>query len=263
MDSSLIIFTKVPIPGLVKTRLTQNTCLTERDSAQIAEAMLKDTLSLASKTNADIIQIGYFPEENMDHLNNIIEDVRKDGNLRKPLDLILQKGYNFDQRFGSIVEKSFRKGIKYLVILGADLPFLDPQIINKALEILSEKTDENPIIIGPSSGGGIYLLGITFHFNPGWLLENDLFGGGLELSNFSSFSKDNQFPLISLPPYGDIDIEEDLVSLISYIELLNNSEKSFGFYFPNYTAKIIKDLRLSIIADHYQTRRRKIAKKDD
>jgi glycosyltransferase A (GT-A) superfamily protein (DUF2064 family) len=261
MDSSLIIFTKVPISGLVKTRLTQNTCITESDSARIAEAMLKDTLALASKTNVDIIQIGYFPEEKLDHLNELIDNVRKEGDLNKPIDLILQHGSNFDQRFGSVVENSIRKNINYLVILGADLPFLDPKIINKAMEILHEKIDEKPIIIGPSSGGGIYLLGITRHFNPSWFSEYSLLSGGLELSNFSSFSKDNQLPLISLPPYGDIDIEEDLVSLISFIEVLKNSEKTIGFYFPNYTAKVIKELRLYIIEEQNQTRRRKITKR--
>jgi glycosyltransferase A (GT-A) superfamily protein (DUF2064 family) len=261
MKSSLIIFTKVPIPGLVKTRLTQNTCLTELDSAKIAEAMLKDTISLASKTNFNIIQIGYFPEEGSDYLNEIIEEVRKDGRVDKPIELILQNGSNFDQRFGSIVENSFRENINYLVILGSDSPFLDPQVINKALEILDEKVDEKPIIIGPSSGGGIYLLGITHHFNPNWFSEYNLFSRGLELSRFSIFSKDNQLPLISFPPYGDIDVEEDLVSLITYIELLNYSEKNIGFHFPYYTANIIKDLRLYIIDDQNQTRRRKIAKK--
>ena len=57
MDSAVVIFTKIPIPGLVKTRLTRDTCLSELDSARLAEAMLKDTISLASMTLTDRIQI--------------------------------------------------------------------------------------------------------------------------------------------------------------------------------------------------------------
>ena len=133
MDSAVVIFTKVPIPGLVKTRLTQNTCLTELDSAKIAEAMLKDTISLASKTDAIKIQIGYFPEDNLRKLNEILDCVRSEGYLNKPIDLILQYGSNFDQRFGSVVKESFKKNITCMVVLGADLPFLVPEIINKAL----------------------------------------------------------------------------------------------------------------------------------
>jgi len=263
MDSAIVIFTKIPNPGSVKTRLTHNTCLTELDSAKIAEAMLKDTISLASKTDADIIQIGYFPEENLNKLTEIIDCVRTEGYLNKPLDLILQYGSDFDQRFGSVVKESFRKNVTFIIVLGADLPFLDFKIINKTLEYLAKKIDEKPVIIGPSSGAGIYLVGITKYFNPNWFSDYQLFSEGLELSKFSSFCRDNKFPLISLPPYGDIDIEEDLVSLISYINVLKNSEKTFGFYFPYYTAKIIEELELYIIEEQNQTRRRKIAKKND
>lgn len=263
MDSALIIFTKVPIPGLVKTRLTQNTCLTELDSAKIAEAMLKDTISLASKTNADRIQIGYFPYEKLSKLNEIIDNVRSEGYLNKPIELILQYGLNFDQRFGSVVKESFNKSMTFIVVLGADLPYLDPKIINIALENLAKKIDEKPIIIGPSSDGGIYLVGITKYFNPNWFSDYQLFRDGSVLSKFATFSRDNKFPLISLPPYGDIDIEEDLVSLISYIKILKNSEKTSGFYYPHYTSKIIEELELYIIEENNQTRRRKIAKLSD
>ena len=150
-----------------------------------------------------------------------------------------------------------------MVVLGADLPFLDPEIINKALENLTNNIDKKPIIIGPSSGGGIYLVGITKDFNPSWFSDYQLFRGGLELSKLATFSRDNKFFLISLPPYGDIDIEEDLVSLVSYIKILKNSEETIGFYFPYYTAKIIEELELYIIEEQDQTRKRKIAKKND
>jgi len=263
MKSTIVIFTKVPIPGLVKTRLTQNTCLTELDSAKIAEAMLKDTISIASKTNADIIQVGYFPDEKAGKLHEIADCVRTDGYLSKPIDFIPQKGSNFDQRFGSVVKESFEKKIALLVVLGADLPFLDPKIINTALEYLVKKANEKPIIIGPSTGGGMYLIGLTKDFNPSWFSDYHLFSGGLELSEFANFCRDNKFLLISLPPYGDIDIEEDLVTLISYIRVLKNSKKTIGFYFPHYTAKIIEDLNLLIVEEQDQTRRRKIAKKND
>ena len=260
MDSVVVIFTKVPLPGLVKTRLTQNRYITELDAAKLAKAMLKDTISLVSKTNADKIQIGYFPEKNLSNFQEIIDTVRAEGYLNKSLELICQSGSNFDQRFGSVVKESFNGNTKFTVVLGADLPFLDPKVINKALEILVKKYDEKPIIIGPSSGGGIYLVGITKYFNPSWFSDYQLFSGGLELSKFSSFCMDNKFPLITFPPYGDIDIEEDLVSLISYIYILKNSKKSIGFHFPYFTDKIIEELELYIIEDQDHTRRRKIAK---
>jgi len=263
MNSAVVIFAKIPIPGLVKTRLTRETCLSELDSAKLAEAMLKDTISLASMTIADRIQIGYFPKDNVTDLYDIINALRIDGHLNQPIDLIPQYGSNFNQRFGSIVKESFKRNNEFIVILGADLPFLDPKVINKALIYLTEKFDEKPVIIGPSSGGGIYLVGITNSFNFNWFSDYNLFRDGPELSKFARFCKDNEFPLISLPPYGDIDIEEDLVSLISYIDILKNSEMTEGFYYPYYTAKILEDLKLYVVKQLDQTRQRKIAKKSN
>jgi len=261
MESAVVIFTKIPIPGLVKTRLTRETCLSELDTARLAEAMLKDTITLASMTVADRIQIGYYPQENMNDLNEIINTLRKEGHLNQPIDLILQDGSDFNQRFGSIVKESFKRNYDYIVILGSDLPFLDPKVINRALICLSENFHENPVIIGPSSGGGIYLFGITNSFNFSWFTDYNLFRDGSELSKFAKFCKDNEFPLIALPPYGDIDIEEDLVSLLSYIDMLKNSETTIGFYYPNYTAKVLEELELHIVQKLDQTRQRKIAKK--
>ncbi|MFX0077243.1 MAG: DUF2064 domain-containing protein [Candidatus Hermodarchaeota archaeon] len=260
MSSAVVIFTKIPIPGLVKTRLTQDTCLSELDAAKLAEAMLKDTISLASMTKADGIQIGYFPQESVDELNEIINSLRIEARLNLSIDLILQSGSDFNQRFGSIVKESFRKDYKSIVMLGADLPYLDPKVIDKALLYLTEKFDQKPVIIGPSTGGGIYLVGITSAFNFNWFSDYNLFRDGSELSKFAKFCNDNKFPLISLPPYGDIDIEEDLVSLISYIDILENSEITDGFYFPYYTAKILEDLKLRVLKQNDQTRQRKIAK---
>lgn len=263
MKSAVIIFTKVPIPGLVKTRLTHNTCLTQLDSAKIAEAMLKDTITIASKTNSDIIQLGYYPEEHIAKLHEIVNYVRREGDLTKPLDFILQNGSNFDQRFGSVVQEAFQKEIEILVILGSDLPFLPPDIIDLALESLEKYMNEKPIIIGPSSGGGIYLIGLTNDFIPSWFSDYQLFSSGLELSKFTNFCKQNNFLIRSLPPYGDIDIEEDLVTLISFIDLLKDSEKPIGFYYPYYTAKIIEQLHLTVVEEKNQTRRRRISKKDE
>ncbi|MFX1274740.1 MAG: DUF2064 domain-containing protein [Promethearchaeota archaeon] len=261
MKSAIIIFSKVPIPGLVKTRLVQDTCLTESEGALIAKAMLKDTIILASETKADRIQIGFFPEECYDIMSSIVNTIRVEGNFDKKVELYHQNGLNFDQRFASVVKQSLDTNVDYLVVLGADLPFLDPQIINRALDDLVANIDNKPLIIGPSNGGGIYLVGITKSFNPNWFVEHQLFNNGIELSQFTLFCKKNEFKLIVLPPYGDIDIEEDLVTLISYINVLSIAKETDGFHFPYYTAKIIDKLGIYIVEEQDQTRKRKIAKK--
>ncbi len=261
METAVIIFSKAPIPGLVKTRLTEDTCLNENDTAIIAEAMLKDTIKLASESSAKKIIIGFYPEEGLKILEEVVEEVRSDGFLDKRVLYFLQHGSNFDERFGFVINEAFEKGIDILAVLGADLPFMDPNIIKTTFEYLTTKIYEYPIVLGPSSGGGIYLVGVSKDFNPGWFTEHQLFRGGVELSRFVLFCKEFKFKLLLLPPYGDVDIEEDLVSLITYIDALSVSKNSVGFHFPYYTAKILEDLGLYIVEEQNQTRRRKIAKK--
>jgi glycosyltransferase A (GT-A) superfamily protein (DUF2064 family) len=261
METAIIIFSKAPIPGLVKTRLTEDTCLNEKDTAIIAEAMLKDTIKLASESSANKIIIGFYPEEGLKKFEEVVEKVRSDGFLDKNVLYFLQHGSNFDERFGFVINEAFENGIDILIVLGADLPFMDPNVIKTTFEYLTTKIYEKPIVLGPSSGGGIYLVGVSKDFNPEWFTEHQLFRGGVELSQFVLFCKEFKFKLLLLPPYGDVDIEEDLVSLITYIDALSVSKNSVGFHFPYYTAKILEDLGLYIVEEQNQTRRRKIAKK--
>ena len=255
----VLIFTKVPLLGLVKTRLTQGTCLNDNDVVLIARAMLKDTIVLASKSNSDRIDFGYIPKKDLPLLKNIIAEVEKDGYLSKLIEFHLQYGKNFDERFGSVVRSARDAGAESIVVLGADLPYLDPYVLNKAFEYLS--SDKKNLILGSSSGGGIYLVGLNHEFDWNWFARYQLFRGGIELSHFAHFCRDKDIPLIILPPFGDVDVEEDLVSLIAYIDALSVSKNYEGYHFPNYTADIIKELGLNIVEVEDQTRYRKIAKK--
>lgn len=261
MKSLISIFTKAPIPGLVKTRLARNTCLSENNTAQLARAMLKDTISLSSKTSARSIQIGLYPAENHDMIMDIVDSIRADGKLDKEIEYFHQVGTTFDQRFASVVKASFEGNVDCTVVLGADLPYLDPCVINKVFEDISSNIHDKVIMIGPSYGGGIYLVGITKVFDPEWFEKYQLFTHGIELNKFASLCKEKQFKVYMLPPYGDIDVEEDLVSLISYINILTSAKNTVGFYFPYYTAEIIERLGLFIVEEKGQTRKRTIARK--
>ncbi|TFG15180.1 MAG: DUF2064 domain-containing protein [Promethearchaeota archaeon] len=261
MLNIVLIFSKVPVPGLVKTRLAQNTVLSEKDTALIAEAMLKDTISLSAESKADQIYLGYFPQTQKPNLEKIVKTLQNEKNLDKSVEYILQKGSNFDERFGSAVNSAFLKGATNIIVLGADLPYMDPLILNKAFEYLSSGDNKRKVVIGPANGGGIYLVGINEEFNHKWFTDYHLFRGGVELSQFSLLCKNKNLDLILLPAFGDVDLEEDLVSLMAYIEALLVSKTYEGFYFPSYSAKIIDKLGLYIHEIENDTRNRRIRKK--
>lgn len=256
----VLIFTKVPIPGFVKTRLVSGTCLSDKDGALIAEAMLKDTIVLACESDADRVELGFIPEDNISKLEKIVESVQKVGHITKSISYHVQEGSNFDEKFSSVVKKSFRNNADFLVVLGADLPYLDLNIINDAFNQLSETKKTERVVIGPAGGGGIYLVGMTRKFDGNRFIEHNLFRGGVEISQFIKLCNSENIELILLPPFIDIDLEEDLVSLISFIKALEVAKTHKYLHFPKYTSEILRELGIFIKETPGETRRRKIGK---
>jgi len=258
---ALIIFVKVPILGLVKTRLSQTTCLNDVDVTLLAEAMFKDTLVAASASNADVIEIGFFPKTEFPRIKKIVDLVRTDENLVTPINFSVQTGINFDERFSSIVSNSFERKNETIVILGADLPYIDISTINTAFQFLIAEQNKKRVVIGPAGGGGVYLVGITDKFSPEWFVEYEIFRGGVEISQFVKLCEKEKVELDMLHPLTDIDIEEDLVSLLAFIGTKDVVKHYSKFHFPKYTARVVKTLGLYIKEIPGETRLRKIGKR--
>jgi uncharacterized protein len=256
----VIIFSKVPVAGIVKTRLIQDSILDAEDAALLAKAMLKDTLVLSAESNASEIVIGLTPADERDSMEQIIKEVVKERDLERPITFLTQSGTNFDERFGSVVSAALAMGSENLVILGADLPYLPPDLINRAFSFLMEDRSNNSIVLGPAGDGGIYLVGITRHFDPEYFSKNQLFSGGVEISQFIKFCKNEGRVLKLLPAFTDVDIEGDLVSLLLYIDAMKIAKKFEGFYFPSYTADAITKLKLIVLEHRGETRHRRIGR---
>ncbi len=260
IDSIIIIFTKVPSPGFVKTRLTLSKNITKVDAANLAEAMLKDTIALASESDTESIGIGFTPDDHRIKLEELINSIKNQKLKSKNLFYFSQSGSNFDQRFESVVKQAMEKGFKNIIVLGADLPYLDPKLINYSLNVLSTNSNDIIILIGPASGGGIYLVGLKNNFNPSWFTRYNLFRGGVEISQFVKMCERENLKLRLLPPRIDIDLEEDLVTLIAFIEALEAAENLTYYHYPEFTVEVIRNLGFKIKEIPGETRRRKIFK---
>lgn len=255
----VLIFTKVPVPGQVKRDLTEDTCLTQYETSEIARAMLKDTILLASKTDAVRIDIAYTPLEDKAILEDLVETVRNEQGIEKPIVIYPQTGSDLEGYLSSAVLSSIKKGAELIVGLRDDLPYLHPQIINKCFNILSENLEKTRVILGPSRMGEVYLMGFTKNFDPDWFMKYKLFTGGIEIPQIIKFCRKMNLDLFTLSLLQDIDNEHDLISLIMYIEAINASLNTMRFFYPKYTANILERLKISVIEDK-MTKERKIGK---
>lgn len=91
--------------------------------------------------------------------HDILEKVKKTGLPYFLYDEQLQIGADFGARFTAAIQSVFAKGFDNIITVGNDTPGLTAQTISESYKNLQlGKT-----IIGPSSDGGVYLLG--FHRN--------------------------------------------------------------------------------------------------
>src|SRR3972149_380085 len=88
--NKLLIFTKSPIKGKVKTRLKKDTPLTDDDILKLYTAFLKDTIVAASLSKAQKIYIAYYPEDSRGVMYDIV--------FQSSIELFPQSGSDFDDR---------------------------------------------------------------------------------------------------------------------------------------------------------------------
>lgn len=143
----LIIFTRYPEAGKVKTRLTP--ALGKAGAAALHGEMVEQTIGQARFFEGEI-------------------EVRFTGGsyqlmnkwLGKGLLFREQQGASLGERLSNALVEAFAEGKKKVVIIGTDCPGLTVDHINTAFR----KLDRSDLVIGPAMDGGYYLIGLVKHY---------------------------------------------------------------------------------------------------
>lgn len=142
-EALLIIFTRNPEPGKVKTRIAKD--VGEITAFKIYNFLLEHTVSVTR--NLAVSKEVYYSETIAE--NDIWE---KEIFTKK-----LQQGEGLGKRMKNAFEEGFRNGYKNIIIIGSDLYDLQREDLEKAFQLLQEKD----AVIGPATDGGYYLLGMN------------------------------------------------------------------------------------------------------
>ncbi|RFN58829.1 DUF2064 domain-containing protein [Marixanthomonas ophiurae] len=79
-----------------------------------------------------------------------------------------QIGNSFGERYVNAIQSVFDKGYENIITLGNDTPHLQTRHISKT----AEKLQHNPIVLGPSTDGGYYMMGLRkSHFDASLFLK--------------------------------------------------------------------------------------------
>jgi rSAM/selenodomain-associated transferase 1 len=189
-DSVLIIFTKNPEKGKVKTRLAAT--IGHQEALQVYQKLLKITKSVTDQLDVSR-QIWYsrFIDD---------DDIWEDGNYKK----YLQKGENLGLRMQHAFNKAFGDGYQKAVIIGSDCSAINAALIRQSFKAL----DNQQAVIGPASDGGYYLLGAT-SFYPSLFKGKAWSTSSVFKETIRQFEEMN-LSYRQLPVLNDIDTEADL-----------------------------------------------------
>ena len=130
---TILLFTKVPKPGFVKTRVIHPE-ITPEFQYHLHIAMLKDTLISLSRVNTDFnLQIHFHPKNDKKEFQKLILSGLTDAGdeFLDSLLLVPQEGNSNKERFSNAFKQAFEINPNNpALIIGSDTPQLQPSLID-------------------------------------------------------------------------------------------------------------------------------------
>jgi rSAM/selenodomain-associated transferase 1 len=147
MTEALLLFVKNPRPGRVKTRLGRT--LGDAEALRIYLLLLARTRQTALQTPADrLLFYSDFIDEQDDWDPAFFQK-------------FLQSGPDLGERMYRAFETALQSHDACLLI-GSDCPGITPELLRQAFDRLQQ----NDLILGPSTDGGYYLIGLHRPIRP-------------------------------------------------------------------------------------------------
>ena len=184
----LIIFTRNPVLGKVKTRLAKT--VGDKTALDIYTFLLKKTKEITLDSPCD--KVVYYSEK------IIKNDIWNCNSFRKEVQFGKDLGAKMKNSFYDAFENNYRK----VVLIGSDIYDLESYHINEAFK----KLETNDVVMGPALDGGYYLIGLK-KMHPK-IFDNKKWGS-------STVRKDTlknleKVDVHLLPILNDVDVIEDI-----------------------------------------------------
>ncbi|MBT8439965.1 MAG: TIGR04282 family arsenosugar biosynthesis glycosyltransferase [Gammaproteobacteria bacterium] len=145
-DCTILIFSKAPVAGQVKTRLIPH--ISARQAAILHETLTRDRLKICASSNLCDVQLWCSP----DTCHPFFVDCKQYYEIQ----LHTQSGRDLGDRMSNALKASLSQYRK-TIIIGTDAPALDMATIEMAVEQL----DSNDVVLVPAEDGGYVLIGVS------------------------------------------------------------------------------------------------------
>ncbi|SFC83775.1 DUF2064 domain-containing protein [Algibacter pectinivorans] len=134
-----------------------------------------------------------------------------------------QVGFSFGERFTNAIQSVYNKGFDQIITIGNDTPHLTTKHLLKT----AKKLETSAIVLGPSTDGGFYLMGLKktlFHKNT--FLKLPWQTSSLNRS-ISKISASKQIKIYYLEVLTDIDTVSDISIVLNNFKAISKTIKSF------------------------------------
>jgi len=145
----LLLLTKAPDPGQVKTRLIP--LLGETAAAELYAQLLHDCLTLCTRAALCPVDLWCSPSTEHPFFQQCHQQYQTT--------LHAQPAGDLGQRMSLAIHTTLAQA-DYVVLIGADCPTLTAKDLVTALDALEAGID---VVIGPAEDGGYYLIGMREH----------------------------------------------------------------------------------------------------
>lgn len=241
---ALLLFSKPPIPGMVKTRLTHehNGILSPAQAAEFFKRSLYDVSEMAMHALAELqyendqlvaedptankIIYDFFvcttPAENVAVMKETYEAI---GPWPLEIHYLTDKGATFDDHFDDAFTQIFGMGYEHIVSVGGDIPTMPKSHISQAFKWLDyfQSLGKPGFVQAPCQECGTSLVGFSHntpmnHQGVYYNLE-----GRAALDGYMTKLQDHEIPSAYLSPVADIDEATDLAHAISCMRAIKQA----------------------------------------
>ncbi len=199
MADQLILFTRYPRPGKVKTRMVP--ALGETGAARLHDKLTRRCLDrlLPLCANGEISFSVFYTGGSRRRMQAWLPGVS----------LVRQTGTDLGKRMIAAFSHARTRGKKRILLMGSDCPDLSAAVIRQGLTALRH----HDLVIGPAHDGGYYLIGIGSRYAPADLhplMDTIAWGTANVLADTIARIKNAGISYALLPLLHDIDRPEDL-----------------------------------------------------
>jgi len=266
--NAMLIFTKPPLPGLVKTRMTSEYggFFTEDQAAMFYKCCFYDVCSMAMEAMSELqaandaavaadptatkYTYDFFcsttPASSIPQMEELFE---RGGEWPMEINFLVDSGHTFDEHFNDACDQLFAMGYESLVAIAGDVPNMPKAHLVQAFQWLEyfQKIGKPGFVYAPCQESGTSLIGYS-HNTPGMNHTGVYYNmdGRPALEGYLLKIQENDIPSAYFDPVADIDEVSDLGHAISCMKSIREAAKYQPLFVPRRTLAWVELMGITV-----------------